>query len=325
MPSSWSASLRFELQFTGENINLWGDKLNAVLTHVDYGVAGWLTKALTGNYSLTTANAGDDEARAAMLRFTGAGPFDVTIPSVSKAYDVWNACSALLVIKTGSGSTSVIQPGEVMRVICDGANVKRVVPTDFGGHAITGVADPTNPQDAATKAYIDAVTFATNAGILPGQPGNAGGALFTNGTTPAWRFIAPSDIGGFAASVGQIWTGTTVASAATPGGIFQSLAEVALPVVASVVSPDMTTFTNGLISPVGNFTLANPTGVVPGKSGRIRIVQDATGSRTMAMGSNWKRVGGAIALTTTANATDFIEYDAVSATYILYNLLRNPS
>ena len=44
MPSSWSASLRFELQFTGENINLWGDKLNVVLQHADYAVAGWLTK-----------------------------------------------------------------------------------------------------------------------------------------------------------------------------------------------------------------------------------------------------------------------------------------
>ena len=40
MPSSWSPSLRFELQFTGENINLWGDKLNAVLGHADYAVAG---------------------------------------------------------------------------------------------------------------------------------------------------------------------------------------------------------------------------------------------------------------------------------------------
>ena len=46
MPSSWSSSLRFELQFTGENINLWGDKLNAVLAHADFAVAGWLNKPL---------------------------------------------------------------------------------------------------------------------------------------------------------------------------------------------------------------------------------------------------------------------------------------
>jgi hypothetical protein len=85
MPSSWSPSLRFELQFTGENINLWGDKLNTVLTHADYAIAGWLTKALTTSpYALTTANAPDDEARAAMIKFTGTGAFQVTIPAVSK-------------------------------------------------------------------------------------------------------------------------------------------------------------------------------------------------------------------------------------------------
>ena len=37
---------------------------------MDYAVAGWLTKPLTGNVALSTANAPDDEARAAMI---GAG------------------------------------------------------------------------------------------------------------------------------------------------------------------------------------------------------------------------------------------------------------
>ena len=53
MPSSWSPSLRFELQFTGENINLWGEKLNAALTRVDTAIAGWLVKPLTGSTSLS--------------------------------------------------------------------------------------------------------------------------------------------------------------------------------------------------------------------------------------------------------------------------------
>ena len=108
MPSSWSSSLRFELQFTGENINLWGDKLNVVLSHADSAIAGWLTKALSGDVALTTANASDDEARAAMIKFTGAGPFTVTIPSVSKSYLVWNACTAAVTLTTGAGATAVV-------------------------------------------------------------------------------------------------------------------------------------------------------------------------------------------------------------------------
>jgi hypothetical protein len=203
MPSSWSSSLRFELQFTGENINLWGDKLNTVLGHADYAVAGWLTKALSGDYALTAANAGDDEARAAMIKFTGAGPFTVTIPSVSKAYQIWNACSGAVTISTGGGATVAIQPGETVSVICDGANLRRVAPTDFAAQRITSVADPMGPQDAATKAYADALAFTANAGILPGQAGSAGKFLRTDGTTASWQAIASTDLSDNAAFLGR--------------------------------------------------------------------------------------------------------------------------
>ncbi|MBS0359822.1 MAG: hypothetical protein JSR98_00470 [Proteobacteria bacterium] len=202
MPSSWSSSLRFELQFTGENINLWGDKLNAVLQHADYAVAGWLAKPLTGDYTLTTANAGDDEARAAMIKFTGAGPFTVTIPSVSKRYDIWNACTGAVTITTGAGATVTGQPGEVAAVICNGADVVRSQGTAFGGQRLTGVADPVGAQDAATKAYADNLAFTANAGILPGQgPSTNGWALFSNGSSAFWKQIVSTDFSDFNSKV----------------------------------------------------------------------------------------------------------------------------
>lgn len=199
MPSSWSSSLRFELQFTGENLNLWGDKLNTVLTHIDYVVAGWLTKALTADYALTTANAADDEARAAMLKFTGNGPFNITIPAVSKVYHVWNACAAALTITTGSGVTASVKAGEIATVICDAANVYRVQPTDYGSQRITSVANPINAQDVATKAYADNLAFTANAGILPGQGGSAGLFLTTNGTVASWAAVTVAQISDYIA------------------------------------------------------------------------------------------------------------------------------
>lgn len=199
MPSSFSPSLRLELQFTGENINLWGDKLNVVLDHADYAVAGWLSKALTGDYALTTANAGDDEARAAMLKFTGVGPFAVTIPSVSKSYDVWNACTAALTITTGAGTTVALDPGEVVRVICDGSNVKRSQATNFSGQQISNVADPTSPQQAATMAYVTAQIMGAFSGSFPGQTGANGWALLTNGVTPFWKQLTSADLSDTAA------------------------------------------------------------------------------------------------------------------------------
>lgn len=325
MPSSWSSSLRFELQFTGENINLWGDKLNTVLSHADYAVAGWLTKALTGDYVLTTANAADDEARAAMLKFTGgAGPFTVTIPSVSKSYAVWNACSGLVIITTGAGTTATIQSGEVVSVICDGSNVKRVQGTDFGGAQITSVADPTTDQMAATKKYVDDTAFDMAAGALPGQGGNAGKFVKTDGSSATWDYVATTDVQGFSASAAAVRTGTSTSAALTPGDTYNALTEQVF-TFGSTITPDFSLFLNGVVNMTGNVTLANPTNVKPGQSGRIRFVQDATGSRTLTVGANWKRSGGALALSTTANAIDVLVYDAVSATYILYDIIRNPT
>lgn len=187
MPSSYTTSLRFELQFTGENLNLWGDKLNAALSRADEAIAGWLTKPLTGNYVLTTANGGADEARRAMLKFTGAGSFTVTAPALAKRYDVWNACTGDLTLTNGSASVQV-KPGEVVSVVTDGGgDFRRVQGTDFGGMRLQNLGAPTANSDAATKKYVDDAAFTANAGVLPGQAGNAGKVLSTDGTSPDWR------------------------------------------------------------------------------------------------------------------------------------------
>jgi hypothetical protein len=184
MPSSWSPSLRFELQFTGENINLWGDKLNAVLQHADYAVAGFLTKALTDNpYTLTTANAGDDEARAAMIKFTGIGTFTVIMPSVSKSYLIWNACSGKVTLTTGAGSTVVVDPGDIVAVFSDATSVRTL---GYGGLSI--------------KDYIAAVALGAT-GALPGVTDNAGKFVFTDGAASFWKAVSTTDLSDYASKI----------------------------------------------------------------------------------------------------------------------------
>jgi hypothetical protein len=185
MPSSWSPSLRFELQFTGENINLWGEKLNAVLAHADYAVAGWLTKPLTGNTTLTTANAADDEARTATIKFTGGvGPFTVTIPAVSKNYLVWNAATGPVTLTTGAGATVSVDPGDIVWVLTDGGAVKT---PGYGG--------------ASIKDFVAQTAWTYNAGALPAQAGNAGKFVRTDGTNASWQPLSTSDLGDYATAV----------------------------------------------------------------------------------------------------------------------------
>lgn len=59
----------------------------------------------------------------------------------------------------------------------------------------------------------------------------------------------------------------------------------------------------------GNRTLANPTNMVDGGTYVLRVLQDGTGSRTLAYGSAYKwPAGTAPTLTTTAGAVDIITF-----------------
>lgn len=83
------------------------------------------------------------------------------------------------------------------------------------------------------------------------------------------------------------------------------------------ISVDLAASNNFTVTLAGNRTLDNPTNIVAGQSGSIFIVQDATGSRTLAYGSYYDFAGGtAPTLSTAASAVDRIDYIVRSATSI---------
>jgi len=85
----------------------------------------------------------------------------------------------------------------------------------------------------------------------------------------------------------------------------------------TTITPNFSLSCNFTVTLGGSRTLANPTGMVPGQSGSIFVVQDATGSRTLAFGSYWDFAAGAApVLSTGANAVDRIDYIVRSSTSI---------
>ncbi len=173
MPSTYTASLRLEMQAAGENLNTWGaPRLNQVIDRLDQAIAGRSAIVLDGDHVLTSANAADDEARRAMLDFSGVGPATVTLPATSKIYLVRNGASGPVTLTTGAGVVARVDPQDVALVACDGGEVFAL---GVGGLSL--------------KSYVDAVAWSYNAGALPAQTGNADKVVATDGQDAGWRLV----------------------------------------------------------------------------------------------------------------------------------------
>jgi hypothetical protein len=96
-----------------------------------------------------------------------------------------------------------------------------------------------------------------------------------------------------------IYSGTTLA-AATP---------TALAVInyGTVITPDILNGINQRVTLTGNTTIAVPTNGLPGSRLRLQIVQDATGTRTVTLGSGIKIAGGAPTATAAAGSIDILD------------------
>lgn len=99
----------------------------------------WLDKYFTSKNYGTIQDEGADVAPQPTLDFVGTG--------VSVTNDDANAKS-IVTITAGGGSVDF----DAVKDALAAANTA----VDFNGQALTGLDDPTNAQDAATKAYVDA-------------------------------------------------------------------------------------------------------------------------------------------------------------------------
>jgi hypothetical protein len=98
--------------------------------------------------------------------------------------------------------------------------------------------------------------------------------------------------------------------------VWDALVVVALTDGATITA-DMNAGIDFEVTLAGNRTLGNPSNPKVGQRGRIQVKQDATGSRTLALGSSWKTAGGVgITLSTVANSIDYLDYDVVTSTHI---------
>lgn len=81
---------------------------------------------------------------------------------------------------------------------------------------------------------------------------------------------------------------------------------------------DFATYQNQVLTLTGNVTLANPSTETVGQSGFIAFIQDATGGRTVSLGTDYETIGGSgLTLSTAASATDIVPYVVVAANRVV--------
>lgn len=137
----------------------------------------------------------------------------------------------------------------------------------------------------------------------------AGNGLDVTYNDGADTFTIDVDVTEIEPTDSDMWTGTNSTKAVTPKKIFDAAVTQTL-TDGATINWDGNAGLNFKVTIAGNRTLANPTNMKTGQSGLIIVTQDATGSRTLAYGSNFRFPGGAAAnvLSTGANAIDVISY-----------------
>jgi hypothetical protein len=301
MASTYTTRIRLVKQGDGDNPNSWGTVLNnGVTSLVDDAIAGYTTVELGANATVTLSavDGGSDIPRNAFIETNGTvggahTTISMIIPNVTKGYVINNqttytTTTNVVKIKTAPGAGYVIPQGGVVQVIVD---------TD-------GSVWSTNTAGSGTAGSRDVGTCATN---LP----DVSIADLRYVRTSATSTIIASDLH---IKQGQLIVGTS-SRAYNP---ITTLTD------ATSITSDFAKGNNFLVTLGGNRTLAAPSNAVAGQSGSIYVIQDGTGSRTLAYNAAWQFVSATVpTLSTGAGDVDMLVYMTRSATTIDAVLLKN--
>lgn len=163
MPSTYDPLLRLELQATGENATTWGTKTNNNLELVAAAIAGISNlTVISGDTSLTTANAATDQARAAILFLTGSptSTANLIVPASPKTYAIIRNTSggADIIIKQAGGTGATLPATGNEIIVCTSTTcVGLIGPFDARLAAVSASVSALNVQVSNIATSVSAI------------------------------------------------------------------------------------------------------------------------------------------------------------------------
>lgn len=290
MASTYTTNIRLTKQGDGDNANTWGEILNNVLSLVDQAVGSYttITVGATSSVALTENQGSADQSRSAVLEIAGTvggahTSIFVYLPAgAAKTYAIKNAVSA----------NTTASDAVVLRVAGQTHGV--TVPSGGVGYFFTN-GTSVNTLNAAGFSALTTTQADAKYVAITGTQTITGAKTFTSTVT----------ITGAAAFTSAVNVSGPV-----------NVNTVTLTDAASIV-PSFDAGNTFVVTLGGNRTLAAPTSANIGQSGSIRVIQDATGGRTLSYNSAYQFVSGsAPVMDTSAGAQSILVFSCRSATTI---------
>ena len=299
MASTYTDRLGLEKQGDGENPNSWGTILNTnVIDLIDDAIAGYeIVSVSSTGITLSDNNGSTDQSRNAALEFAGTltANVTITIPDEEKTYFIRENTTGSFAVqmKTVGGTALNLVQGENTFVACNGTSIYRI---DSPTSVTSFTANTLNATSISTSVLV-ATSITTS--ILDVTQVQGGGATFTGAVS-----ASTLNTSGNVVAAGTVNANTDI-DATNTGNI----------------TLDFATKQNFVLTLTGNITLTNPSTETVGQCGVISFIQDATGSRTVTLGTDYETAGGlGLTLSTTANAVDIVPYFVVANNRILLGI-----
>jgi hypothetical protein len=157
--------------------------------------------------------------------------------------------------------------------------------------------------------------YNTTTDAFEGHDASGWGAVVSSANT--------SDAGIVEMATAAEWrTGTDTGRALVVSETWSAAAEVTL-TDAATITIDGATFINAVVTLGGNRTLGTWSNPKVGQSGYIRVVQDGTGSRTLAYHADYEFAGGSTpTLSTAAAAQDMLFYQVIASGRVFLSIVK---
>jgi len=287
MASSFTTNKGLEKPGNGDYVDTWNVPVNADMDVIDKALGGVTSLNATGGSATLTAS----QYQSLSISVTGSisAPATYTIPSgIGGQWIIRNTTTDssggphAIVVASGGGGTSL--------------SIPRGSTTHF-------YSDGTNIRlayDVTSSGIAD--NAITSAKIVDGAityPKINSSAI---STASDFRSDEPSKV----IPVSAVWDAAEYVSVS----------------YSATITLDFSSGFNFSIAQTGNLTLANPLNAKPGQSGIISLAQDASGGRSVTLGSNFKTANGVVpSFDTAASRLNILAYTVVSGSFIVVSVL----